>query len=83
MKENGTRIFPNYEFKISLYLFGKIKWFSIKIDNKKLKNKYKKMILDTISVKQFGQDFKKQDLKYIKTLKPKISHLKIKKKYYN
>ena len=80
IKETEMRIFPNYEFKISLYLFGKIKWFSIKIDNKKLKNKYKKMILDTISLKQLGQDFKRQDLKYIKTLKPKISHLNLKAK---
>ncbi len=80
MKETATRIFPNYEFKISLYLFGKIKWFSIKIDNRKFKNKYKKMILDTISLKQLGQDFKKQDLKYIETLKPKISHLNFKVK---
>ena len=80
MKETAMQILPNYKIKISLYLFGKIKWVSIKIDDRKLKNKYKKIILDTIYLKEFGQNFKSEDFKYIKTLQPKISHLNFKVK---
>lgn len=75
MNETITHILPNYEFKISLYLFNKIKWFSIKLNNKKIKNMYKNIKLDKIDLKKLEQDFKSKDLKYIKTLEPKISYL--------
>lgn len=80
MKEAETQILPSYKIKISIYLFGKIKLFSIKIDDRKVKNKYKNMILDTIYLKQFRKSFKSEDLKNIKILQPKISYLNFKVK---
>ena len=80
IKENNKHILPNYEIKISLYLFNKIKWFSIKLNNKKIKNMYKNMKLDKIDFKKIEQDFKLEDLKYIKTLQPKFSYLNFKVK---
>lgn len=76
--ENGTTvIYPNYQFKISLYLFNKVKWIAFKFDNIKIQKMYKKMKLDKMDFKKLEQNFKLEDLKYIKTLEPKISYLKL------
>ena len=58
-----------FKIIISLYLFNKIKWFNIKIGNKKLKNMYKKF-----NLKNLEKDFKFEDLKQIKKLNAKFSY---------
>lgn len=80
MKRIDKHILPDYEFKIMLYLFGKIKWFSIKLDNSKIKKIYKDINFDEVKLKQLEQDFKVKDLKYIKMIKPTISYLNLKTK---
>lgn len=73
--EEGSRLVSsNYRFRISVYLFNKIKWLTLKFDNKKIEKIYKKMKLAKIDFKKLEQNFRIEDLKYIKTLKPKISH---------
>jgi len=75
MKNVDTTISKKYELFISLYLFNKIKWISIRLNDKRIQNMYHKMKLEKIDIKKLEQDFKLEDLKELKCLKPKISYL--------
>jgi len=69
------RIDKNYAIILSLYLFNKIKWISIHLNDKRLRKAYRKMQLEKIDFKKLEKDFEWKDLKKIKTLQPKISNL--------
>ena len=67
---------PGYAIILSLYLFNKIKWISINLNDEKIKKTYSKMQLEKIDLK----NFKLEDLKIIKKIQPKISYLNLKVK---
>lgn len=67
----------NYAIILSLYLGNKIKWISIHLNDKKLRKAYSKMKLEKIDLKKLEKDFRWEDLKIVKKLQPKISHLKL------
>ena len=67
----------NYAIILSLYLGNKIKWISIYLNDKKLRKAYSKMQLEKIDLKKLEKDFRWEDLKIVKKLQPKISHLKL------
>ena len=69
-----------YIIKISSYLFNKIKWFSLKINNSKLKKISKDLHLEQIDIKKIEKDFKISDLKEISNIKPKVSYLDLEMK---
>ena len=64
-----------YKITISLHLFHKIKWFSIKLDNNKMQKIFYKMHLEKIDIKQLEKDFQFSDIKEIIQIKPKIAEL--------
>lgn len=68
-------ITPNYKVKVELYLFNKIKWFGIRLNDKKIRKIYGKIQLEKINIKKLEQEFKLEDLKELKEIKPKISLL--------
>lgn len=75
MKEE--KLDKNYAIILSLYLGNKIKWISIHLNDKKLRKAYSKMQLEKIDLKKLEKDFRWEDLKIVKKLQPKISHLKL------
>ncbi len=77
MKEKKT---PDYAIILSLYLFNKLKWISVNLNDEKLRKTYSKMQLEKIDIKKLEKDFKWEDLKIIKKLEPKISYLNLKMK---
>ena len=75
MKEE--KLDKNYAIILSLYLGNKIKWISIHLNDKKLRKAYSKMQLEKIDLEKLEKDFRWEDLKIVKKLQPKISHLKL------
>lgn len=67
----------NYKIIISLYLFNKIKWFWIHLNDKKMRKIYAKSKLEQIDLKKLEKNFKWEDLKLIKRMLPKISYFKL------
>ena len=68
-------ITPNYKVKVELYLFNKIKWFGIRLNDKKIRKIYGKIQLEKINIKKLEQEFKLEDLKELKEIKPKTGDL--------
>lgn len=68
----------NYKIIISLYLFNKIKWIFVHLNDKKMRKMYSKMNLEKIDLKKFKKDFQVKDLKMVKKIDPKISYLNLK-----
>lgn len=77
---NITENNKKYIIKMSLYLFNKIKWISLKLNNDKLKNISKKLHLEKVDLKKIERDFKISDLKEIANIKPKVSYLELEMK---
>ena len=77
---NITENDKKYIIKMSLYLFNKIKWISLKVNNDKLKNISKKLHLEKVDLKKIERDFKISDLKEIANIKPKVSYLELEMK---
>lgn len=77
---NITENDKKYIIKMSLYLFNKIKWISLKLNNDKLKNISKKLHLEKVDLKKIERDFKISDLKEIANIKPKVSYLELEMK---
>ena len=77
---NLTENNKKYIIKISSYLFNKIKWFSLKINNNKLKKISKDLHLEQIDVKKIEKNFRISDLKEIANIKPKVSYLNLEMK---
>ena len=75
---NIKHIEPNYEVVISFELLNKIKWLSIRLNNKKMRKMYKKMHLERIDIKKIEKDLKFSDIQEILKIKPKISQLNLK-----
>ena len=73
VKENPK----NYELVLSLYLFNKIKWLSIRLNNKKMRKMYSKLKLEKIDFKKLEKNFKLEYLKYVSKIKPKISYMEL------
>lgn len=67
----------NYKIKIALYLFNKIKWIWISLDNKKIQKISQKSKWNEVDIKKYV-DVK--DIKLVKKLSPKISFLNLKVK---
>jgi len=74
MKEKGT---IDYAIILSLYLFNKLKWMSIKLNNEKLRKIYSKMKLEKIDFKKIEKDFRLEDLKVIKKLQIKLPYFNL------
>ena len=73
--------FPkDYKIKISLNLFGKIKWIGISINQEKLQQALERVKWNKFDIKKMEQDFRIEDLKQIKELHPAISYLNLKAK---
>lgn len=68
----------NYKIIASVHLFNKIKWLSIKLNDKKIKKIYNKMNLEKMDLKTLQNDFKIKNLEYLKKLNLKISYLHLK-----
>lgn len=67
----------NYKIKIALYLFNKIKWIWISLDDKKIQKISQKSKWNEVDIKKYV-DVK--DIKLVKKLSPKISFLSLKVK---
>ena len=67
----------NYKIKIALYLFNKIKWIWISLDDKKIQKISQKSKWSEVDIKKYV-DVK--DIKLVKKLSPKISFLNLKVK---
>ena len=68
------------KFKIILafYLFNKIKWLSLKLDEIKIKNLYSKIKLENLDLKKLEKDF---NLEYFKLLgKAEVRYFNLKAK---
>ncbi len=76
----GEKQSPNYAIILSLYLGNKLKWISFHLNSEKLRKAYSKMQLEKIDLKKLEKDFRWEDLKVIKKLRPKVSnfHLNMK-----
>lgn len=68
----------NYAVIVSLHLLNRIKWFSIHLNDEKMRKLYNKMQLEKIDLKKIEKDFRWEDLKTIKKLQIKLSYLKFK-----
>lgn len=75
IKDKQKNIAKKYQIVISLYLFNKIKWISIRTNDKKIRKMNSKINLEKIDLKKLKGDFEIEDLKQIKKLNPKISYL--------
>ena len=69
MSEIAQKQQPNYHITFSLYLFNRVKWFSISINRLKMQKLYSKIQLDKIDIKKIEKDFSFQDLKLLKKIK--------------
>ncbi len=67
----------DYKIKIALYLFNKIKWIWISLDDKKIQKISQKSKWSEVDIKKYV-DVK--DIKLVKKLSPKISFLNLKVK---
>lgn len=67
----------NYKIKIALYLFNKIKWIWISLDDKKIQKISQKSKWNEVDIKK---DVDVKDIKLVKKLSPKISFLNLKVK---
>ena len=67
----------NYKIKIALYLFNKIKWIWISLDDKKIQKISQKSKWNEVDIKKYV-DVK--DIKLVKKLSPKISFFNLKVK---
>ena len=77
MSEIPQKQQPNYHITFSLYLFNRVKWFSISINRLKMQKLYSKIQLDKIDIKKIEKDFSFQDLKLLKKIKPNVSLLNL------
>lgn len=79
-KLNKNSISDKYKLSFGLYLFNKIKWFSLSLNSKKIEKVYRKINIKNLDLKKLNIEFGVQDLKKIKELKAKISNLNLKVK---
>ena len=63
---------------LSFYLFNKLKWISINLNDEKIKKAYRKIQLEKIDLKKLEKDFKWEYLKIIKQLHVKLSYINLK-----
>ena len=64
-----------YQITTSIHLFNKLKWISLRIDNKKMQKIFVKLHLDNLDIKKLEKDFQISDIKEIIEIRPKISQL--------
>ena len=74
---NLTTAKLRYQLKISFYIFNKIKWFSFKLNNRKINKIFRKMHLDNLDIKQLEKDIRLSDVDEILKIKPKISYMNL------
>lgn len=67
--------YSNYQIIFSLYLGNHIKWLWFHLNNEKARKIYSKVQLEKIDIKKFNKEFKVKNLRQLKKLKPKFSHL--------
>lgn len=65
----------NFNIKISLVLFKKFTWLFINLNKTRMKKIMQKAHFDKNTLKKLEKDFKLEDLKTLKGLKPKIKKL--------
>lgn len=74
---NLTTAKLRYQLKISFYIFNKIKWFSFKLNNRKINKIFRKMHLDNLDIKQLEKDIRLSDVDEILKIKPYISYMNL------
>ena len=67
-----------FKLILSFYLFNKIKWFSLKLDEARIKNLYSKIKLENLDLKKLEKDFKLEYLKLIGKAEVRYFDLKAK-----
>ena len=74
---NKRHVEPNYEVVISLNLFNKVKWISLRLNNKRMRKMYTKMHLERIDIKKLEKDLTPSDIREIINIKPKLASLNL------
>lgn len=74
---NVKKVNSNYIINISAYLLNKIKWISLKLDEKKIKKISKKIHLEKLNIQKIEKNLKLSDIKEIINIKPLISFLNL------
>ena len=69
------KVLTGYQLKISLKLFGKVKWIGICLNRQKIKKIKDKIEWQKVDLKRMEQDLSLEDIKQIKNLRPKLSYL--------
>lgn len=64
-----------YKLKLTIYTFYKFKLFSVKLNNKKIKNILNRLHLKKIDLTKIKKDFQISDIKEISKIKPRILYL--------
>ena len=64
-----------HQITTTIHLFNKLKWISLRIDNKKMQKIFVKLHLDNLDIKKLEKDFQISDIKEIIEIRPKISQL--------
>lgn len=75
MWSSHENVAKKYQLKISLKLFGKVKWIGFCLNHRKMKKIENKIKWKKIDLKKMEQDFNLEDLRQIKRLKPRLSYL--------
>lgn len=68
----------NYLIKISLNMFNKIKWITIKLDNKKIKKVSSKINMKKLNFSNIKGNLRDINFKILKRIKPNIEKLNLK-----
>ena len=66
-----------YVIVLSFRVFNKLKWFSIHLNDEKIRKIYNKMKLEKIDLRKIEKEFKFEDLKIMKKLEIKLSYLNL------
>ena len=74
---NKKHIKPNYEVIFSFYFLNKIKWLSIRFNDKKMRKIATKIHLERIDIKKLEKDLTWSDIQAIIRIRPKISQLNL------
>ena len=78
--ESNATVSKAYKLKISLNLFGKLKWIEVRLNDQKIEKLSHKMKWKSIDFKKMEQNFDIEDLKQVKKLQPKLSYFYLESK---
>ena len=79
-KHRSMQVSENYQLKISLCLMNKVKWIGVHLNNRKIEKMSRKIKWQKIDFKKMERDFKIEDLKQLKKVKPNVSYFHLESK---